>query len=82
MLPYHVSERRGFSSPPNNMINLSVRSHGRPKSLEVNPCNLNRPLREWQLALNNFTRSQVLSLKYDMDAYMTTFFGVEACDLR
>ena len=52
----------------------------RPKSLEVDPCNLNcweheswdSPLRTW---------SQAASLKYDMDAYMATLFGGEDWDL-
>jgi hypothetical protein len=51
-----------------------------PKSLEVNPCNLNcQDHGSWDLPLD--MGSQVLHLDYDMDAYMATFFGGEAWDL-
>jgi hypothetical protein len=44
-----------------------------PKSLEDNPCNLNCWWHgSWDLPLH--TESQVLSTKYDMDTYRTTFF--------
>jgi hypothetical protein len=38
-------------------------------------------LREWKLGLTTSYGSQVLSLKYDMDAYMAICFGGEAWDL-
>ena len=50
------------------------------KSLEFNPYNLNHWERgSWDLPLH--TRFQVLSPKYDMDAYMATLSEGEAWDL-
>ena len=40
-----------------------------------------QPLRAWKLGLTTLHGSQVLSPKYDMDAYMATFFGGEAWDM-
>ena len=40
-----------------------------------------QPLRAWKLGLATSLGAQVLSLEYNMDAYMTTFFGGEARDL-
>ena len=55
--------------------------HKGPKSLEVNSCDLSyRERGSWHLLLH--TRSQVLlSLEYDVDAYMATLFRGEAWDL-
>ena len=51
-----------------------------PKSVEVNLCNLNHwEHGSWDLPL--YTGPVVLSPKYDMDAYMATFFGGEAWDM-
>jgi hypothetical protein len=51
-----------------------------PKSLEVNPCNLNHwEHGSWDFPLH--MGSQVLSPKYDMHAYMATLFEGEAWDL-
>ena len=51
-----------------------------PKSHEVNLCDLNHwEHGSWDLPLH--MGSQVLSLSYDMDAYMATLFGGEAWDL-
>ena len=50
------------------------------KSLEVDPCNLNR----WKYGSRDLPLhmgSQVLSPMYDMHAYMATLFGGEAWDL-
>jgi hypothetical protein len=50
------------------------------KSLEVNPCNLNlKSMKVGTIPLH--MGSQILSPNYDMDVYMTTFFGGEAWDL-
>ena len=52
----------------------------KPKSLEVNMCNLSHWEHEsWDLALH--TGSQVLSSGYDMDACMATLYEGEAWDL-
>ena len=48
------------------ILHLSVQ---RPLAIESIEVGLNLPL---------YTRSKVLSLKYDMDAHMTTLFGGEA----
>jgi hypothetical protein len=51
-----------------------------PKSLEVDPCNLSHwEHGSWDLPLH--IGSQGLTLKYDMDAYIATFFGDEAWDI-
>ena len=48
-----------------------------PNSFEVNPSNISRwEHGSWDLSLH--TRSQVLSLKYDMNAYMIALFVGEA----
>ena len=47
-----------------------------PKSLEVNPCNLNF----WEHGSWGLTTLQ-RGPKHDMDAYMATFFGGEAWDV-
>jgi hypothetical protein len=51
-----------------------------PKSLEINPCNLNcREHESWDLPIH--IGSQVLRPKYDMDAYMQHFLemGLGTC---
>ena len=51
-----------------------------PKSLEVNMGNLNHGVHgSWDLPLHGM--SQVLSLKYDIVAYMATLLGGEAWGL-
>ena len=70
----------GRLRPCQSMRDLRAGPHGSqvpsPKPLEFNMCNLNRwEHGSWDLPL--YTGSQVLSPKYDMDAYMTTFFEGE-----
>ena len=49
-----------------------------PESLEVDPCDLGRWERgSWGLPLH--MGSQVLISEYDMDVYMATLSGGEAC---
>ena len=50
-----------------------------PDSLEVNPCNLSRWKPGWDFFISH--GSQVLTFKYDVDAYMATLLGGEAQDL-
>ena len=40
-----------------------------------------QPLRAWKLGLTTSHEFQVLSPKYEMDAYMATHFGGEPQDL-
>ena len=75
---YYISKRMRYIYLNIRLLHIKSQDLG-PKSLEVNPCNLKCwDHRSWYLPLH--MGSQVLSPKYDMDAYMITLFGGETWD--
>ena len=67
------------------IVTLRARSHGVPSpkfQVTWGQFMQSQPLRAWEVGiLPLHMRSQVSSLKYDMDAYMAILFGGEAWDL-
>ena len=72
-----VSSQVGYCTPPLLVTRVPI-----PKSQFTRGQSVqSQPLRAWKLGLTTSHGSQVVSLKYDMDAYMATLFGGEAQDL-